>query len=145
MTGISMPPNSLPKVMWMHSLNLSRKPLPPTLRKVLSRFPSLLVVDISKWISKVSCSGCVKVVPERIYSMAIHPQTNPLLVRFSSRFPLYLRSLWGIKAEGSGFGACPLHSTDRHSQSWKEGKGTFLPWERRGSFKFQMSRNEETR
>ena len=81
-----MLPNSPPKVMSTPSSNPSKKPLLPIPQKVSPPLSSLLVVDIAQWIPKVSCSGCIKVVPERIYSMAIHPQTNPLRVDSPSFF-----------------------------------------------------------
>ena len=101
-----MPPNSPLKVMSILSSNPSKKPLPPIPPKVFPPLSSLLVVDISQWIPKVSCSGCIKVVPERIYSMAIHPQTNPLLVYFPF-FLLINQIAVGDKGGKIGFWSLP--------------------------------------
>lgn len=101
-----MPPNSPLKVMSILSSNPSKNPLPLIPPKVFPPLSSLLVVDISQWIPKVSCSGCIKVVPERIYSMAIHPQTNPLLVYFPF-FSLIDQIAVGDKGGKIGFWSLP--------------------------------------
>ena len=71
------------------------------------------------------------------------PPNQPPPRRFSLLFRLWIRSPWETKAGKSGFGACLHHLINPHSPSWKTANGTFRVWERRGSFRFRMSRNVE--
>ena len=67
--------------------------------------------SLGTWTSEIQFSGAKKVVPGRIYSMAIHPQTSKLLVRLNIEYEH--RLLLVIKEVYQDSGHLPVQLTNR--------------------------------
>lgn len=96
--------------------------------------------SLGSWTSHIQFSGAKKVVPSRIYSMAIHPQTEHLLVGLLEG----LDGRWrrATRTDFSGSGRFLTKSTWRRQASWRTGSETFRIWEARGNSVFPRSRLE---
>lgn len=93
--------------------------------------------SLGSWTSHIQFSGAKKVVPSRIYSMAIHPQTEHLLVGLSAVVESRLRR--ATRTVFSGSGRFLTTSTRQQRASWRMESEISRSWEARGNSVFQKS------